>query len=417
MPVVKMTPQWLKRLQPTDSIVDYWDSESDVGLRVMPRRADVPDENVVMTWQCRYRKAGLRRRYKLSRYPTIGLAAARKLAKKELAKVDGGADPAATKTEERGAVTLRSLVERYIEDGTKKDGTKRADKTTGDYGRLAKAVLAGRSTVGATLADSVRRADIKVMLRKIAKDSPIYANRALALIRASYRWGADEDLVKADATAGLRMPGPKKSRDRVLTGDEVRKVWHAVDSLGRVVAGAVKVMLLCGTRRSETLTARWSDFDLEGEKIWHIPGTSRKGGENLTVPLAPLAVETLKGLLPPVTGSGFVFSGPKGASINANPARWCAKVREATGVSFRLHDLRRTCASGCGELGAPPYIISMILGHKLPDGVLPVTLVYDRAARLGEIRPVLTSWAGHVSNLLVDEKPAAGSQKRRRRAR
>lgn len=87
-----------------------------------------------------------------------------------------------------------------------------------------------------------------------------------------------------------------------------------------VVAGAVKLLLFLGTRRSETLNMRWPDVD-EHAKTWTVPGMFRKGGRTHVVPLPPLALGILKDL-GPVTGKApWVFVGKRGASLANNPAR------------------------------------------------------------------------------------------------
>jgi integrase len=61
--------------------------------------------------------------------------------------------------------------------------------------------------------------------------------------------------------------------------------------------------LLLGTRRSELLSARWSDMDLE-QKTWRIPST--KAGRPHLLPLPNAAVEILKAL---PRDSEYVFPG------------------------------------------------------------------------------------------------------------
>lgn len=392
----ELSAQSVKRLKPAADRYEVWDT----GCPGLLLRVETSGRK---TWLVRYRARGLRRRLKLGTYPALGLSAARKAARKRLGQVDLGGDPAADRGAARKALTLSDLVKGYIEDAT----ASRAARTNQDYENTRQAVLE-KGTMGATLADEVRRPELKAWLVTMAKDTPVRANRVLALVRAAYRWGLRESLVKADPTAGgFRRPGRETASNRVLTDDEVKAVWTKVDKLGLVVAGAIKIMLLCGTRRTETLTARRGDVDLK-DKLWHIPGDKRKGGRALTVPLTDMAVAVFKSVLP-AAGPGadaYVFAGPKGASIGANASRWCVKLEKTTGAAFSLHDLRRTCATGCAKLGAAPHVISKILGHQLPAGALPVTaLVYDRADRVDvEVRPALNAWSAHVAGVLAGKK-------------
>jgi integrase len=188
------------------------------------------------------------------------------------------------------------------------------------------------------------------------------------LVRAAFRWGLREELIERDPTAGLQRPRPERPRERVLADEEIKRLWESMDVLAAgttdpvlengkkasrfVVAGAVKLLLLLGTRRSETLNMRWSDID-ERAQTWTIPGAFRKGGRTHVVPLPHLALRILGDLRPASGATPWVFVGKRGASLANNPARWAEILRAAAGLDFTLHDLRRTCATGCARASAP----------------------------------------------------------------
>src|SRR5262249_58967301 len=149
-----------------------------------------------------------------------------------------------------------------------------------------------------------------------------------------------------------------------------------------------------------------ADID-ERAATWTVPGIFRKGGRTHVVPLPPLALRLL-GDLRPISGSTpWVFVGPRGASLANNPARWTEVVREASGLDFTLHDLRRTCATGCARLGASESTVSRILGHKAVAGTIALSGIYDRFDRLPEIRAALAAWAGYVEPLVTGEDKRA----------
>jgi integrase len=80
--------------------------------------------------------------------------------------------------------------------------------------------------------------------------------------------------------------------------------------------------------------------------------------------------------------------------------------RKASGFAFTLHDLRRTCATGCARLGASESTVSRILGHKAIAGTIAVAVsgIYDRFDRLPEIRAALTAWSDYVEALIREEE-------------
>jgi integrase len=108
--------------------------------------------------------------------------------------------------------------------------------------------------------------------------------------------------------------------------------------------------------------------------------------------------------LRPVSGEiPWVFVGKRGSSLANNPARWTEALRMASGLDFTLHDLRRTCATGCARLGASESTVSRILGHKAIAGTIAVSGIYDRFDRLPEIRSALAAWATYVERMVIGE--------------
>ena len=159
---------------------------------------------------------------------------------------------------------MAALVKDYVDSG---EG-RRSPATNGDYRRTLKAVVQG-SPIGQQPAQQLARGELRAFLEGIARETPIRANRVLALVRAAFRWGLREELIERDPTAGLQRLRPERPRERILADEEIKTLWLTLDSIvagesdpvledGKrvprlVVASAVKLLLLLGTRRSETL--------------------------------------------------------------------------------------------------------------------------------------------------------------------
>lgn len=82
---------------------------------------------------------------------------------------------------------------------------------------------------------------------------------------------------------------------------------------------------------------------------------------------------------------------------------WTHPVRnismEMSAGYWRIHDLRRTCATNIGDLGTPDQVVSLVLGHMKKD----VTgRVYNLSQRLPELAAALTRWAAHIVRLLAE---------------
>jgi hypothetical protein len=71
---------------------------------------------------------------------------------------------------------------------------------------------------------------------------------------------------------------------------------------------------------------------------------------------------------------------------------------------WTIHDLRRTSATGMGELEVEPWIIESVLNH-ISGHKAGVAGTYNRARHLTAMRKALTLWADRVESI-VTGKPA-----------
>jgi integrase len=390
---------------------EVWDSSPTAprgfGVRVSTRgEGGAP----VRSYVVRYRVQGVKRQLKLGDVEAVALADARELARKALRRVAGGHDPAQAREDARDGLTFAALVERYIDHGAED----RSDVTNAGYRRQQKALAKER--LGKTPARAVTRTQVRDFLEAKAADAPASANRYRALIGATCRWATSRDLLPADPAAGLERPGVERPAKTRLDDEQVKTLWTALDAtkeeesktvrvLPLVVAAAVRVSLLLGTRKTETLRMRWAHVTLDGAApTWEIPKADRKGARALVVPLAPAVVTILRSVQA-ITGSReYVFSGKKGGPLTSNPSRWAEEVRKVGGADFSLHALRRTFARGVARLGHSSELVSRLLGHKLAAGALAVTEGYAEYDALPERRQALEAWARHVVALVGGEK-------------
>jgi integrase len=93
------------------------------------------------------------------------------------------------------------------------------------------------------------------------------------------------------------------------------------------------------------------------------------------------------------------FSGWSDCKARLNQALLAARRktnRKAKAMSdWRIHDLRRTCATGMAEVGVQPHIIEAVLNH-VSGHKAGVAGIYNRARYEGEMREALQRWADHV---------------------
>jgi len=332
------------------------------------------------------------------------LADARKAAKEADNLRGAGRDPieeAIRKAREKQQrPTVSGLIAQYIDAN---EGAKLSASTAREYRRMLAADIEGTAT-GRAIASEVGVVELEAILKRKAKGTPAMAINLAKLVKASFRWGFRKDLIERDISVKLDEPAAERrltTEERTLSDAEVKRVWTGVVALGPELAAYLRIPLLCATRREETALAAWEEIDLKA-KAWSIPPQHRKGRigreRGLVVPLSSLALEVLRELEPLTRPSGRVF-GDAGPGFMANPDRTIKAAQKATGVEFTVHDLRATCATGAGKLGAAPHVVALLLGHATMPMTPEVASRYDRADRVPEVAGALELWADFVRNL------------------
>ena len=164
-------------------------------------------------------------------YPGIGLAKARDLASKRRGEIADKRDPAAEKRNAKVIARIPTdhlLVERVVEQFVSVIARPRCGR--GPTERLLNKEIVGRWR-GRCLAE-IGATDVITMLDDIVdRGAPIAANRTLAAFRRMCRWAVGRHLIAVSPCAGIEAPSPERSRDRVLTDDELKAVWLASEGL------------------------------------------------------------------------------------------------------------------------------------------------------------------------------------------
>jgi integrase len=424
MPTVNLTAKTLENLKPpTDpgARVEYFD-DSVPGFTVRVTR------DGQRTFTFLYRLHGKRCRIKLGTHPPLSLKQARDAAKDAWAAVQRNEDPRLLEKKVRSqsagaSATFGQLCERYF---AAPDGGKRlrAATTLPHYERLVKAEIA--PAFGKRVPDEISRSEVREWAESLGREKPVVANRAFSIMRRVYAWALGRDLVTGTPFVGIHKPAVETPRDRVLTPEEIVKVFGALRHERPIIAALWELLFYTGVRPGTALGARWTDMKLD-RKVWEVPITKRArgnpegAGRPFVVPLSSQAIAVVQLLKPFAAHSDFVFPGgsPRRASLDTernlfSPQKSIQRLRERTGIKdFMMRDIRRTVATGLAELGTSPTVISKVLDHTLP-GESTVTPIYSRYAFLDEKREALDSWGRHVEGLLRSKLPA---ERKGRRAR
>jgi hypothetical protein len=66
---------------------------------------------------------------------------------------------------------------------------------------------------------------------------------------------------------------------------------------------------------------------------------------------------------------------------------------------WRLHDIRRTVATGMADIGVAPHVIEAALNH-ISGHKAGVAGVYNRSSYEREVRVALARWADHIEAIV-----------------
>jgi len=356
------------------------------------------------SWAVRYRHHGQSRKHTLGSYPAIDLKAARALAGKALRAVAEGRDPGREKFLARTAKadSVDHVVEEFLERHVRRSNRPRT--VQGTERLLRQHVLPHWR--GRLMHEITRRDVLDILDRVVDGGAPIAANRVHAAVRKFFNWAVARDILAASPCAGVKPPTAERARDRVLSDVELRFVWQATDKLSGTFGPLVKLLALTGQRRDEVARMRWDELDLDA-RLWTLPAERTKNSKPHEIPLSNAALAALQNV-PNIAGSPFVFATNGGASPvsgYSDGKRRLDALLPADMPAWRLHDLRRTCASGLARLGINLPVIEKVLNHS-SGSFAGIVGVYQKHSFADEKRQALEAWGRHVDSLVSRSKVA-----------
>lgn len=373
------------------------------------------------TWVAVYRLGRKTTKVSLGSARIVKPDEAREKAREILAGVALGHDANAARREERERQeeTLGKVIEAYLVQHV---ATKQKPRTQAETRRHLERHWKPLHSIPIHQAD--RRA-IAARLREIAQDSgPVAANRARACLSAAFAWAIKQGLADIDVNpvSGTAKPGAEKSRERVLTDDELRAIWAATEDAGGEHSTIVRLLMLTGQRREEVARMEWSEIAPTGPTgaVWTIPAGRVKNGRDHVVPLSAAALQALQ-RQSRREGRSLVFGRGQGGfsgwsrskktlddRIAASAAKAAGRAKAVAAdklTPWTLHDLRRTLVTRMHSLGTQPHIVEAVVNH-ISGHKAGVAGVYNRAAYAPEKREALDRWTAHLLEI-VGAGPAA----------
>jgi integrase len=248
-------------------------------------------------------------------------------------------------------------------------------------------------TLGDRPVTELGRGEIVRLLDDIEDErGPAAAERALGVLRRVLNWheGRTDDWRSPITKAMSRGKG--QARARVLTDDEIRAVWSAASD-GSVFGRYIKYLLLTGARRTEAAEMRWAEIS---DRVWTLPASRNKTGQELARPLSPAALAQLG-----EPADGWVFSNDGFRPITSFAELKTSFDKRSGVVGYTLHDLRRTCRTLLSRCGVNSDMAERCLGHVIGG----IRAVYDKHTFEPEMAAAYAKLAALIEEIVMPPRP------------
>lgn len=315
---------------------------------------------------------------------------ARQKARTILGEMASGQDPnRARRAQVETAVTLRGAFEAFF-----KAKPNLAACTVGSYSRTARLYLA--DWAAKPLQDITRQMVLSRHQRVAETHGAITANNVMRHLRSVYNWVAatQEDFPPNPVAILTQARAWNKERRRrtVIAPHNLPAWWQAVMAETEHARDYLLIALLTGMRRTEIATLKWDHVDLVG-RSFHLPTT--KNGDPLDLPMSDFVADLISARREIVGQTEWVFPGTGGTGHMIETKSFTRRVVTASGVSFMLHDLRRTFITIAESLDIPAYALKRLLNHRTDTDVTGGYIVIDAERLRGPVERI----AAHILGL------------------
>ena len=386
-----LTDSKIKSLKPSATRYEIWEGNG-FGVRVTPKGA----KSFVFV----YHHEGRSRRLTLGVYPALSLADARaKLAEAntDLQKgIDPGAKAVNMNQTAREAPTFAEALEEF---NTRELSKRKSGREL--YRLLAKDCL---PVWGHRKVKNLTRRDVVLLLDSVRERAPVTANRLHGRLSRFFNFCAERGIIEQSPIDRLKKEA-EKTRERVLTDDEIRAFWMRLDEtdIDPLTKLALRLILVTGQRPNEVVgMAKAEVYD----DTWTIPASRSKTGKVHTVPLSQLALELLAEAGTLSGDLEFYFPSPRNnpndtetlrrATLSRAIKRHLTELLPEESEAFTPHDLRRSFRTGLEKIGINPLVSERVLGHSLQG----IAAVYNRHDYVAEKRQALDQWAAHLQRVI-----------------
>jgi integrase len=246
------------------------------------------------------------------------------------------------------------------------------------------------------------------MLNKITDaGAPTTANDILSHAKQIFNYAIKRRIIKHNPAATFNFSdagGKESSRKRYLSHNELARLFHAMrecDKFTRHHYLCTKLLLLLGCRKSELLTAKIADFDIE-KAVWRM-SLDNKTDSSIDIPLSRPALDIICELTAQRIGSSEylipAMGGRTGKKPHVDESYLNKPIKNLLMPlmgdieNFTIHDFRSTMKNTLTQhIGVDRFVAQSCLNNKIPDA----EVVYDRSDYFQERKDALELWAAFL---------------------
>ncbi|MEJ7777430.1 MAG: site-specific integrase [Sphingomicrobium sp.] len=389
-----------------------WDDElRGFGLKVTPAG------NKVFLLQYRLGGRGSpTRRYTIGTYGSPwSPTAARHEAERLLQLVRQGRDPLAERDDRRrisSDLAFSTYADRFLEDYKKRNREASYDDAEGVLRLHLRPFFKSKAL------PAITRSEVASLFDTFPAERVALRRKVYAILSRMFRWAVGRGDLERSPLEGFEVPPAPTSRDRVLRDAELRLAWLAAERLGYPFGPLYRLLIGTGQRREEVSGLSWRELHRDSAE-WHLPAARSKNGIASVIPLSAPVIAELdriaegdkwprRGLVFTTTGETPVSGYSRGKSrldkqmlkIAREEAEEAKEDPDQVEIEpWRVHDLRRTLATGMQRLGVRFEVTEAILNH-VSGSKSGVAGVYQRHDWREEKRDALNAWAAHVQRIV-----------------
>ena len=369
-------------------------------------------------WQLRYRYQGKEKTASLGQYPDVSLAEAREKREALRKLIAKGVDPVLAKQADKEAQRLANL-------STFKVVARQwyPHWSANKHERHAGYVLARLEAdvfpaIGHRPIAQIQAPELVAMVKKIeARGALDIAKRSLQTTGQVFRYAIAHGLGGATRNPAtdikpLDVLTPRRKQNYArLDPKEFPALLRKIEAYNGspITRLAMKLMSLTFVRTGELINAKWSEFDLEGQR-WDVPAARMKMRTAHIVPLSSQAVQVLL-VLQEISGHReFLFTSERDYSKPmSNNTILGALKRMGYAGQMTGHGFRGLASTLLHEQGYDHQHIELQLAHQERNSV---SAAYNHATYLSQRTRMMQDWGDFLertacSNVVTFEKVAA----------